>query len=479
MARTRTVTSYEPVIRSGKPAVASMAAPANVFVPRPTERKEAAPVAFSARWQALKAGHKFSYAGLFAFTLLLYARPSEFYPSPVTASLALVVGLLTLAIFFPSQLALEGNLSAPVREVHLVLIFGLLAVVNIPLAMSPVDAWQTFSSTFVRCILIFLVIVNSVRTQKRLKGLLFLAVAAAVWLSVGAINDYRSGLLTVEGYRVAGRGIGIFGNTNDMALHLVTMFPIVVALLFGSRNKAVKIGLGLCAALLLAAIIVSYSRGAFLGLVVILIFLTLKLGGQNRAGIIIGILAVGLAFLVFAPGNYGTRLLSIFIPSLDPNQSAGTRRAELFRSLYVALRHPVFGIGMGNYAGQMSLRGIVTHNTYTQVAAEMGLIALACYTAFIVSPLRKLGQMVRETHDASRHSDFFYLAVGLEASLIGYVVTSFFLSVPYTWYVYYLVGFAVCWRRIYEFETGRPVVVETRKQRKAKTALMAEEASFR
>ena len=33
-------------------------------------------------------GHMFSYIALFAFTVVLYARPSELYDSPVTASMA-------------------------------------------------------------------------------------------------------------------------------------------------------------------------------------------------------------------------------------------------------------------------------------------------------------------------------------------------------------------------------------------------------
>src|SRR5437588_8369562 len=39
----------------------------------------------------LKRCHAFSYVGLFLFTLILYARPGEFYPSPITASIALIV----------------------------------------------------------------------------------------------------------------------------------------------------------------------------------------------------------------------------------------------------------------------------------------------------------------------------------------------------------------------------------------------------
>ena len=296
-------------------------------------------------------------------------------------------------------------------------------------------------------------------------GLLFLALVAAIWLSVQAIDDYRLGLSTVEGYRATGRGDGIFGNTNDMALHMVTTLPIAIALLFNSRRFGLKLLYGLSALLILIALVLSYSRGAFIGLLVSLIFMGLKLGRNHRFGIALGILLAGAVFLVIAPG-YGIRILSIFIPSLDPLGSADARRGELFRSLYIAVRHPFFGIGMGNYASQMSLRGLVTHNAYTQVASEMGLAALVCYVMFIVKPLRKLAQIARETFAGKDNSRFYYLTVGLQASLIAYLVSSFFLSIAYTWYVYYLVAYSVCLRRLYESETGKAVALEVKKAQK-------------
>ena len=95
-----------------------------------------------------------------------------------------------------------------------------------------------------------------------------------------------------------------------------------------------------------------------------------------------------------------------------------------------------------------------------QVAAELGMSALVFYVMFIVSPLRKLGQIARETFSARRSSSFYYLAVGLQASVIAYMVSSFFLSVSFNWYVFYLIGYAVCLRRLYESETGEFVVVD-------------------
>lgn len=408
---------------------------------------------------SLKHGHVFSYAALFVFTFILYARPAEFYPSPLTASIALVVGIATLGFFIPTQLSLEGTLTARPREVNLVLLFCLTGLLSIPLAINRPVAWAEFSGTFIRCIAIFVVIVNVVRTEARLKGLLFLALASAIWLSGEAINDYRLGLMTVEGYRAGGRGGGIFGNSNDMALFLVTIVPIAIALLLSSRSLARKFLFGGCAVLMISGIVLTYSRGGFIGLLVALTFFAWKAGRRRRLEIVVVGFLIVAAFLALVPG-YALRLASILVPSLDPLGSSEARSGELFRSLYVALRHPLLGIGMGNYAPEMSYRGLVTHNSYTQVAAEMGTAALVCYTMFIVTPLRKLGQIARETFGAKANSHFYYLAVGLQASLVGYMVCSFFASVAYLWYVYYLVAYAVCLRRLYESETGKVVVVE-------------------
>ena len=79
---------------------------------------------------------------------------------------------------------------------------------------------------------------------------------------------------------------------------------------------------------------------------------------------------------------------------------------------------------------------------------------------FMVSPLRKLRQVERETfaeRRGKRERHFYYLALGLQTSLIAFMVSSFFGSVAYQWYVYYLVGYAVCLRRLHESESGRIV----------------------
>jgi O-antigen ligase len=104
---------------------------------------------------------------------------------------------------------------------------------------------------------------------------------------------------------------------------------------------------------------------------------------------------------------------------------------------------------MGN-DHNLLVRGQVSHNAYTQVASEMGMAALLVYLMFMLVPIKRLRRIERETFALRRGSRFYYLAVGLQSSLVCYMITSFFLSVAYVWNVYYLVGYAVCLRRLYE-----------------------------
>jgi hypothetical protein len=77
------------------------------------------------------------------------------------------------------------------------------------------------------------------------------------------------------------------------------------------------------------------------------------------------------------------------------------------------------------------------------------MTALALYTMFIITPLRRLKDLETSFIEGDRAGRAtYYLSVGLQASIVGYMVSSFFASVAYQWYIYYLVGYAVCLRRV-------------------------------
>nr|MBA2504242.1 hypothetical protein [Pyrinomonadaceae bacterium] len=161
--------------------------------------------AVTRRHWLLKRGHALSYAGLFLFSAILYFRPYELISGlSFLSTSAYWVALLTLIVFVPSQLGVEGNLTTLPREVTLIALLCLIALTTMPLAISPADAWKMFNETYVRVVLMFIVMVNVVRTEWRLKGMILLMLAATCLLSGAALNDYRVGNLPVEGYRVRG-----------------------------------------------------------------------------------------------------------------------------------------------------------------------------------------------------------------------------------------------------------------------------------
>ena len=83
------------------------------------------------------------------------------------------------------------------------------------------------------------------------------------------------------------------------------------------------------------------------------------------------------------------------------------------------------------------------------------MAALVFYVLFMITPIRRMKRVENETFGVKDKSRFYYLSIGLQASLIGYMVASFFASVAFLWYVYYIVGYAVCMSRLYSDELAR------------------------
>jgi O-antigen ligase len=369
--------------------------------------------------------------------------------------MAFYIGLFTLIVFVITQIALEGNITALTKEVILVALLGVAGLLSIPLAINPAEAWQNYSEILIKALLMFIVLVNVVRTGNRLMLLLWLALIVSVYLSVNAISDYQKGIFVIgkaDLARIGGSIGGLFKNSNDLALHLVTMVPIAVCLGLITKGPLRKIIYWATAALMVSATIVTFSRGGFLGLIGVVLVFAYKLGKKNKVATFATLGLAAVLFIAFAPGSYGDRLGTIFNSAADLSGSSSQRTQVLKRSVIVALRYPIFGVGIGNFHHR-SFQELGTHNAYTQVASEIGIPAFVIYVMFLLYPLKRLRQIEKETFGKKEDRRFYYMSIGLQASLIGYMVSSFFGAVAYQWYVYYLVGYAVCLHRLFLMQT--------------------------
>jgi len=178
--------------------------------PRETSTPKPIVLPETERWLRRR-GHTISFALLFLFSIILYYRPYEMIPAlSGLTQMAFYTGVALLAVYAGTQLSIEGNLTARPREVNLALLLLVAALLSMPLAVSPADAWEKFSEMLLKTILIFIVIVNVVRTELRLRMLLVLVLAVSIYLSINAINDYRTGVfgtgaLESHDARIAGR----------------------------------------------------------------------------------------------------------------------------------------------------------------------------------------------------------------------------------------------------------------------------------
>ncbi len=397
-------------------------------------------------------GHALTYAGIFLFTLIVYFRPYEWVPGLSSfTSMAFWVAIATLLIYLPSQVSAENSLTVLPIEIKCALFLGIWALLTIPIAREPALAWERYSEEYVKVLVIFIVMINTLRTKSRLKGIMWLGTAAGLVLSYEAVRLYQEGDFNTEKYRVSVDFVsGMFGNPNDLALHFVIFTPIAVALGIASRNKFFKLAYFIVAALMVMGITVTQSRSGFLGLLGVAAVLVWKFGKKQRFKTSLISSIVALAVILFAPGNYGLRILSIFFPELDPVGSSNQRSDLLTQSLWATLYNPQ-GLGIGNFR-VISIRNLETHNAYTQISSELGLLAIVAYIILLISPLRKLGAIERRMFAREDFSWIYYLSIGVQASLVGYMISSFFGPVAYNWFVYYLIAFAVCLRRLYQIE---------------------------
>src|SRR5215510_237383 len=156
------------------------------------------------------------------------------------------------------------------------------------------------------------------------------------------------GEFAARGVRIEGLVGGMFENPNDLATALDLLLPFAVVLTLISKGLS-RLFYLVCAAVLAVGVLVTLSRGGFLGLIASGPVLLWKLGRGRRlktmlaAGLICGIL-----FAVM-PGGYSARMATIFDNDQDATGSAQQRRELLERAVSIAINRPVVAVGMGNF----------------------------------------------------------------------------------------------------------------------------------
>jgi O-antigen ligase len=292
---------------------------------------------------------------------------------------------------------------------------------------------------------IILVMTMAVNTLVRLRRLLFVQTASVA--AVVAVTLFKG---SYSYGRLYGAVRGIYLNPNELALAIVMTFPLAMAFLLRTRNAVRKFIWGPILVLMAFGLLKTVSRAGFIALLVAVAVCLWEFGLKGRRPylfVLTGIVALVLFFS--SSGALGTRLSGIFNPQDNLGSaygSADARRKLLRLSLEVTAEHPLLGVGPGNF---QVLTGFweQTHNSYTQLSSEAGVPALLIYLMIFWRAFANIRAVKR---DPGAPAENLLFAGALRASLVGYLVGSFFDSVAYEFFPYILVAYTTSLFRIRE-----------------------------
>lgn len=419
----------------------------------------------------VRGAHGFAFAGLFAFTLLLYARPNELFPEVFgTFPIVRIVAIATLLSYLGSKLLRSEPLTIWPIELKMLLAITALGILFVPIAASAESSTDLLTDMFLKVVAIFILMINLINTRERLRTILKLVVICGTILSFFAIISYVDGKFTVVtsgeqgtvvGVRISGMVGGIFENPNDLATSLDLLIPLAVALAL-TRKGLARAAYFFCAAILALGVILTFSRGGFLGMVAMAGLLLWKVGRRNKAMTALAVCTVVMVFLIAMPVGYSSRITSIFDTESDPTGSSQARKELLERAASVAANHLIIGVGMGNYT-IYSIHDQRAHNSFLEISAELGVAGLVAYLVMLFAPLRSLRRIERENLAENRRGrqEMYYLVAAVQASLVAYLVCSCFGSIQYLWFLYYPLAYAVSLKRICAAEADESVLNES------------------
>lgn len=427
-----------------------------------------------------------AFKALLAFALVLFIRPQDLLPFLEPLHLADLTGAFAVITLVGARLGRGAPLARMPFEFLAVLALGGLMLATSPFSVWPGGSVSVFTDLFIKVIVVFALLVNTVTTRRRFERLVSVVVLSTSYIAVRAVIDYGRGVNIVEGGRVQGTG-GLFGNPNDMALNMVALLPLAVALALRADRGRLWLRMGALVGVpaLAAAIIFSKSRGGTVGLLAMLGVLIYQMR-RLRPGIAAMVVAAGLATLPMLPESFTERMSSIFNPDEDPTGSREARKRLLREGYQTFLENWTVGIGAGQFQNyrpeERDEPWRETHNAVLQVAAEMGVGGLVVFLVIIGSgfvaayraaaALRKLRRQRRPRGPdpgRARREPLELYAAAMAASLTGWFVAAMFASVAYYWTLYLVLGLAVALRDL----TLREVARETEAARETRTAAAA------
>ncbi len=253
-------------------------------------------------------------------------------------------------------------------------------------------------------------------------------------------------------------------DNNDLALALNAGLGVAVFLFLEASSMIRKLWLGAIMVLMLAGVVATNSRGGFVGLVLLALFVFVVSPRRRKLVVSACLVLCILGVLLFAPPRFFDRMNSI--------ETASAQGDTGFLRLYawgmaweMFLDHPIFGVGTNNYGIQAPnyenqefadqtgryMWGRASHSIYFTLLSEHGLIGTVLFALIVFWTFSARSKIRKRARAASRDPDAVsadFFATGLLAGAFGVLASGAFLSVLYYPVFWVLVGLMAALLRV-------------------------------
>lgn len=271
-----------------------------------------------------------------------------------------------------------------------------------------------------------------------------------IWVMVLSIGYYgaKGGvwvILTGGGERVYGPPGGVIANNNELALALVMLLPLMYYLANTAAKKWMRLGLTGAMVAVFFSILGSHSRGAFLALATMTVFLALK-SHRPVLTILVMVTIGGIAF-PFMPDHWTGRMESI---STHEDWSAMSRLHTWEMIWNLARDHPFVGGGfefnspyiVDRYS-PVPMKAYSPHSIYFQALGEHGFVGLTIYVSLLLYSWISAGRLARACRGHAELLWITRLMPMIQTSIAGFLVGGAFLNLVHFDFPYYLLALVV------------------------------------
>lgn len=339
---------------------------------------------------------------------------------------AFITAIVTIAAFVFSKEKKEMIWS---RETVLLLMFIGWMLFTSLFALYPDDAWAHWDKVWKIHLMLFLTVLI-IKERQHLHWM--------IWVIALSLGYYgvKGGIFTVitgGQYRVWGPAGTFIGGNNEIALALIMLIPLIWYLYLQEPRKWVK--RGLVAAMLLSGVaaIGTQSRGGFLALAAMGLFLWLKSRNKLVTGMYV-VIAVSIMAAIM-PQSWYDRMDTIRTYKED---DSALGRINAWHTAFNVAKDRVTGGGFEmfrpptfrEYAPD-PFRVHDVHSIYFEIMGEHGFIGFFMFLLLALFAWLRANQVIRVCRNDPDRKWAADLAAMIQVSLVGYGVGGAFLGLAY------------------------------------------------